>query len=719
MKKNSIKILYTLLVLGIIVWLLYPIPMSGDRFNNRQVATNAIFDWFWKWWQPSSKAPVAILPTWSRINGSYQGQIENSTTKAFIDFRLEIGKEVSAASCDIFEKGPNMGWLASIYWPEIKIKSEAPLVIVGVDGNPKHWEFDTELFSKLGLPLNNWANSNFNIENIQNRQAMLTVSLAGLNFNGTVKQKLIGFYREIVLQIDKCSEAKFPFSFASTDIPGNNLQKDLGISEAFAEAGIAMSEMKHQRYVDIQFPEDATDDIIYQKLHTTMLENIICYRDSPDWKLYLLIAPHVKSGWYGVMFDYVGYDIGNVPRQGAAVFWDKDILASSKPQWEKERHLLFIAVHELGHSLKLYHSFDKGQSQALSFMNYPWEYRDQGIADENKFWEQFQFSFTPEEITHFKHGFYKDVVMGGNDFLIGIPAAVNRPPDLLIKEKVELTITPSLQSFITGHPLFLKIVLSPQKTTSKIEYFHALAESDQLVTYYIKPPDSSTWQMYHPFMLTCRALKHEKKELKAPKEWQIELLYSHGRSMFAREGTYKIKVRFAGLYIDNQYVPIESNELSLSIYNSSQIANEMLNKIENSKATKNLPKFLHKIKNFAGLCHTMDEQKFNLKEWHNLSFARIVKQDPLPDIGKIKEITSQIKPLKTLCQSIQTVERLLKEAERNLDKKDVRTLIDNLKKTLEDTSEGEIKELWNKVNRITTETSSPGEALEKVRNLWK
>jgi len=90
---------------------------------------------------------------------------------------------------------------------------------------------------------------------------------------------------------------------------------------------------------------------------------------------------------------------------------------------EPQRAALRTYVHELGHCFNLLHSWQKSfaippaqnRLDALSWMNYVQNYPGGAPA----YWAAFPFQFDKPELVHLRHAFRDNVIMGGNNFIVG------------------------------------------------------------------------------------------------------------------------------------------------------------------------------------------------------------------------------------------------------------------------------------------------------------
>lgn len=132
------------------------------------------------------------------------------------------------------------------------------------------------------------------------------------------------------------------------------------------------------------------------------------------WRLHLLLLdrsiPLDGGGTLlGVMFD----DTAVLPRQGLAIFAGS---IREIPNIDHDRKLIQTSVHETGHALNLAHRFERevGRADSTSFMNYDWRYL--GGNHTPDFWNNFKFTFDPDELSFLRHGPRSAVIPGGDAF---------------------------------------------------------------------------------------------------------------------------------------------------------------------------------------------------------------------------------------------------------------------------------------------------------------
>ncbi len=149
-------------------------------------------------------------------------------------------------------------------------------------------------------------------------------------------------------------------------------------------------------------------------------------------------------------------------RQGVGVFWREFLdFHETAPAWDRDRRFLRTVVHELGHALNLAHAWLVNRSNSTSFMQYPQRYphgNNYAQRDAN-YWRDFEYTFDPEEIFHFAHGFYNEVVPGGNrGFMDWSPSSVfNDPTAGGIRANLALAITPGKRDYQFMEPVTLDV----------------------------------------------------------------------------------------------------------------------------------------------------------------------------------------------------------------------------------------------------------------------
>lgn len=146
------------------------------------------------------------------------------------------------------------------------------------------------------------------------------------------------------------------------------------------------------------------------QLHTLMSDLSQAPLIRRSWDVHMLVLSRSdRAGLLGVMFD----TSDALPRQGCAIFAEE---IRGIEGIDHERKLIQTTVHEVGHALNLAHRFERvvGRADSLSFMNYDWRYR--GGRRESEYWNQFAFSFDPDELEFLRHAPLSPLIPGGAPF---------------------------------------------------------------------------------------------------------------------------------------------------------------------------------------------------------------------------------------------------------------------------------------------------------------
>lgn len=151
------------------------------------------------------------------------------------------------------------------------------------------------------------------------------------------------------------------------------------------------------------------------EMHDAMQQYWSRFANRPQWAVWTLFASLADQGTSlgGIMFD----DIGPNHRQGTAVFSDSFIAqppsGDPAPAAWVERMRFWTAVHELGHTFNLAHSWQKvhpaswgnswipmaNEPEARSFMNYPYNV----AGGQSAFFASFEYRFSDQELLFMRH----------------------------------------------------------------------------------------------------------------------------------------------------------------------------------------------------------------------------------------------------------------------------------------------------------------------------
>ncbi|MEU1406031.1 hypothetical protein ABZ471_27360 [Streptomyces sp. NPDC005728] len=290
--------------------------------------------------------------------------------------------------------------------------------------------------------------------------------------------------------------------------PPSSPARVLNVPAAYAEAGI---QMQIAGTPDVISTGAAGPDLKWNdaELHNAMVNHFSLWRDAPLWQVWQLVATaYEDSTVRGIMFDFGG----SFQRQGCAVF--HNLIQGDDPV--SRRAQLRTYVHELGHAFNLLHSWDKNSADPpqplgpngglgdLSWMNYVQNYKPLPPAPGGAaaYWAEFPFQFTDSELVHVRHGFYRDVVMGGNPFGVG---AAEVDADLFGDPVIDhsgLTLElRSKETFRLGEPVVVELKLATSDLRG-CTTFSRLHPKDGYVNIAIRPPSGQV-KAYRPALIRC------------------------------------------------------------------------------------------------------------------------------------------------------------------------------------------------------------------------
>ncbi|MFF2364617.1 hypothetical protein ACFVU0_18220 [Streptomyces sp. NPDC058122] len=317
-------------------------------------------------------------------------------------------------------------------------------------------------------------------------------------------------FRSVKLEQDSVAGA-VPFvsyNTGSLPQPPTSPARVLTVPASYAEAGI---EVQIAGTPDVIPTDTAGSDSRWNdaELHNAMVNHFSLWRDAPQWQVWQLVATsYVDDGVRGIMFDAGG----TFQRQGCAVFYD----AIKGDDAANQRAQLRTYVHELGHAFNLLHSWQKnfadppqplgpnGGLGDLSWMNYVQNYQPLPPAPGGPaaYWAAFPFQFTDAELVHLRHGFYRDVIMGGNPFGVGAAEIDVSLFDDPVVDNSGLTLElRSGGTFRFGEPVVVELKLATTNLRGCTTHGR-LHPKDGLVTIAIRTPSGET-RTYRPALLRC------------------------------------------------------------------------------------------------------------------------------------------------------------------------------------------------------------------------
>lgn len=305
------------------------------------------------------------------------------------------------------------------------------------------------------------------------------------------------------------------------------------------------------------------------EMHDAMQTFWSRFADRAQWSVWTLFAALHEDGedLGGIMFD----DIGSNHRQGTAVFNesfikhapDEDTHADA---WAR-RMRFWTAVHEMGHTFNLAHSWQKvhppawgtpwtpltNEPEARSFMNYPY-YVGGG---QSAFFETFEYRFSDQELLFMRHA-PERFVQHGNAAWFDHHGFEQTRRTRFPRLQLELRANRGKADFQFMEPVVLELKLTNISSDPQLVEEHLLSTADRM-TVAIKREGRPARQ-HAPYAQRCW---HSRQRVLNPKDAMYESLFvAAGMNGWdvAEPGRYVLQV---ALHLDDE--DIISNPLPLRV----------------------------------------------------------------------------------------------------------------------------------------------------------
>ena len=534
------------------------------------------------WFMASARVVENALPPRA---GSYRGRLESGSDS--LDIELRVDPEGLLASADFFQAGSYRASLRTrLQEATGEFEGIAPRVI-----------FEGQDSSSLGgsLTLRPGAQGVFDVvcvlpEAIPTQYSgVATYTSEHFRTLNIEVDKLQGMPWP-----QELSTADIP---ASDQPPGISTQ-DLSIEALFVKAGIEARVSHSEGHLGDAIGERAgrpgeEDRWDEREMHEMMSGHYGRNLDAREWWLYLLIVTRFDGGpmfdvesqrfvrddqgnirndgegTMGIIFDHSTgaiadpwsewlphilpqfrhlFDFGRTgtienarARQGVAVFWREFIeFHPNAPAWDRDRRFLRTIVHELGHALNLAHAWLVNRADSTSFMQYPQRYPHGstfGERDRN-YWRDFEYEFDPEEIFHFAHGFYNEVIPGGtHGFMDWTPSSVFHDPSAGgTRANLAISVRPGARAYRFMEPVTFDVEV--QNTGHDPVPVGSLSPSFGNIRFIVRRPDNNIHEYRAP-VHKCEAAKVEVTHDR-PLRHTTSLTVSTGGLTFDTPGHYEV-----------------------------------------------------------------------------------------------------------------------------------------------------------------------------------
>jgi len=244
------------------------------------------------------------------------------------------------------------------------------------------------------------------------------------------------------------------------------------------------------------------------EMHDAMVAYWSRFADRPQWTMWTFwCALHDRgTSLGGIMFD----DIGPNHRQGTAIFTEAFISRPPSGEAEPEawvaRMRFWTAVHEMGHAFNLAHAWQKNlgaawiplanEPESRSFMNYP--YRVSG--GERRFFSDFEYAFSDQELLFMRHAPAAFVQMGNADWFDDHGFEQAEPDDRGLR--LEVRMHRAGRTFEFMEPVNLELKLANDGAQPVLVDRAALRDGDDLTV--IIKRDGRPARQWHPYASYAR-----------------------------------------------------------------------------------------------------------------------------------------------------------------------------------------------------------------------
>jgi len=307
------------------------------------------------------------------------------------------------------------------------------------------------------------------------------------------------------------------------------------------------------------------------EMHDAMQAYWSRFADRPQWAMWVFFASLHEMGTSlgGIMFD----DIGPNHRQGTAIFVDSFIAnppaGDPAPDAWVRRMRFWTAVHEMGHTFNLAHSWQKSltsqghgpwipladEPEARSFMNYPYNVS----GGQSAFFADFEFRFSDGELLFMRHAPTRFVQQGNAEWFDhhGFQQA-NISPEPALKLELRANRQRPTAQYELMEPVVLELKLTNVSGRPQMVSRTALAGGPDLTV--IVKRDGQSARRHLPYATYC--IHGEPTVLRNGESIYESLFAAAGRGgwLIADPGWYTVQV---ALQMDGE--DIVSNPLRLRV----------------------------------------------------------------------------------------------------------------------------------------------------------
>ena len=318
------------------------------------------------------------------------------------------------------------------------------------------------------------------------------------------------------------------------------------------------------------------------EMHDAMRTYWSRFAGTAQWALWVFFAPMHDDGTSlgGIMFD----SIGPQHRQGTSIFTNSFISQApaneqAKAAWVN-RMQFWCAIHEMGHSFNLAHSWQKSLGQSWipladeenvrSFMNYPYNVP----GGQTAFFSDFAYRFSEQELLFMRHAPERFVEQGNASWFDNhaFRQAETSPEPKL---RLELRVNRNTATFEFLEPCVVEVKLTNISDGPLLVGERVLSDTDHLVV--IVKRDGDAAKRWQPFAQYC--WKESNVVLESGNSRYDSLFVGAGSGgwLLAEPGWYTIQV---ALKLDDE--ELVSNRLRVRVtppqgYDDAYLAQDFFN----------------------------------------------------------------------------------------------------------------------------------------------
>lgn len=340
----------------------------------------------------------------------------------------------------------------------------------------------------------------------------LTVSGAGIRSREYALSFQSQFFDSVEFEVDRVDNAGTAVTTYNTTAhpnrPSGLAAETLSLSTVYQRAGFEVSMSPNTSVIPTS---DAGSNGTWSdaEMHNAMVTYWSRFANRPQWALWVLYAAQHDWGRSlgGIMFD----DIGPQHRQGTAIFTNsfiQDVPAGeTNPAAWRQRMVFWTAIHEMGHAFNLAHSWQKSmgapwipladEPEARSFMNYPFSVQ----GGESRFFSDFRFRFSDDELIFMRHAPRSFVQMGNSNWFVN--HGFEEPQALLQSGNWKFQIRPNreLNTYSFLEPVAMEFKLTNTSRVDGAVEDHLLADGGH-VKIFIQRHGAVTRQ-WRPLVSRC------------------------------------------------------------------------------------------------------------------------------------------------------------------------------------------------------------------------